>query len=512
MMALSASCGSDTTIGNHIPFLRPTLASNALTRVSAPTRTSVMIQVGRQAPPGADALSNYVIQSVWGDLEVLDAERVGDALLLTTAPQKLGVEYHLELDIDGLYVGEHFLAADTATFWASDLTTPEIDQLHITAERVAVGEHAVVYVEEGLEFASAEDLIDFFDSRVYPTETTLFNPAPDRDGNGRIVLLGLAGGNAFGGYFSSINAYPDEQSVAEWGRHSNEMEMLYLNADTADMNGEEIVAHEFSHLLYHESHDPSAEWGYQNEGMAECAVHAVTGSHKRALVHYQADPTYTIRDGLSLVDWTFGNYPQYAQAYVFWSYIASQLGGIDGYGTLFALDGNPDVVDAFLQAELGMNMSETQLHSLIASWVQAPSGPHGFGGMLHFEQTPNVATTSSLQLLPFSAVFLAPAEATLDYSGMQGQDIRFVGINAAGVVDFTAPFDVDGGVLVVQNTAQDFETPDAQSTGLSPLPEQEGGADDALRVDPNAWLHPPPVDPRHFDHLRAWQKRAGVLR
>lgn len=480
--------------------------------ISAPDRTSVRLDLSWLPPDGiAGEIERYTISGSHGDLEILDLEVDEDgSVWLTTSEQKLGVTYTIDFDAGFYRIVEPFPSADRVTLWAAAIGDPNVSQIEVTANRVAIGEHVVVYVEEGMEVGNVEHAIAFFDDQIFPIETSLFNDPPDRDGNDRILLLGVNGGSTFGGYFSVVNSVTDEEALEKWGRHSNEMEMLYINVSSGEIDAETIIAHEFAHLLYNESHDPNEDWAYHNEGLAECAVHAVNGSHPRALKHYQSDPTYTIRDGLSLVKWSYGNYPQYAQAYVFWSYVASQLGGIEGYGELFRVNGDPEDMEAFFGQELGMHFDEAQLNALIATWVQAPSGMRGFNSLLKLTNKPQHATTNALELSPFAGAFLVPDESTMTYPGVQGPDVVFAGINGEGVVDLEAPFDVEGGTLVVLNTDSQIDDPVPQPTGLLPYDETFETSPDLAERDPS-WLHPPPFDPRHMERTRAWQQRTGAL-
>ncbi len=478
--------------------------------VSAPDRYTIRLDLSWLPPDGiAGEIERYAITGSHGDLEILGLEIDDEnSVWLTTTEQKLGVTYTIDFDADSYRIVETFPSADRVTLWAAAIGDPNVSQIEVHAQRVAVGEHVVIYVEEGMQIGNVEEVIAFFDDKVFPIETSLFNDPPDRDDNDRILLLGVDGGAIFGGYFSVVNSVTDEEALEKWGRHSNEMEMLYINVSGGELDTETIVAHEFAHLLYNESHDPNEDWAYHNEGLAECAVHAVNGSHPRALKHYQSDPTYTIRDGLSLVKWSYGNYPQYAQAYVFWSYVASQLGGVDGFGELFSVNGDPEDMEAFFSQELGMEFDEAQLNALIATWVQAPSGVRGFNSLLALSNKPQQATTNTLELAPFAGAFLVPESGTMTYPGAQGPDVVFAGIDGNGVVDLEAPFDVEGGTLVVLNTSSQLQDPVAQPTGLLPY---DGAVDTpGMERDPG-WLHPPPFDPRHMERTRAWQQRTGAL-
>ncbi|MEZ4440433.1 MAG: hypothetical protein R3B72_15155 [Polyangiaceae bacterium] len=512
--------------GEPTPWQSASKPKSWETRLRAPDRTTLELVIaegteGREA--GLLDLSHYELAGPRAALAITDVEldEDGHTVWLTTEPQALGLEYRLRWSTPGddLQLERRCLAADQTHFWTTNLKSGELGESEIAAERVAVSEHAVLYAEFGTTVENADKALAFFDEQIFPAETELFGQAPDRDGNGRIVLLGTNAGAAYAGYFSVVNAHDDDTAMALWGRHSNEMEMLYINVSSGTLMTQTVVAHELTHLLYHEHHDTAPAWSYHNEGLAECAVRVVNGNNDGAVGHYFADPTYLIRNGLSLVDWQQGNYAQYAQAFLFWSYLAGQLGGVEGYGELFALDGSPTAVDAFLQERLGVGFGEAQLHALIASWVQAPSGTFSFNGVLDPPAKPKIATEASISLAPFAGVFLEPEVTEVDYSGDEGPNVTFAGINGFGEVDLEPPFDVADGVLIALNTSFDVTLP-AEALGMRP--GQREGRPDSGVIDPadhgyrhvgddvslEAGLqHPPPFDPRHLEQIRAWQRR-----
>jgi hypothetical protein len=297
----------------------------------------------------------------------------------------------------------------------------------------------------------------------------------------------------------------DEDALQQWGRHSNEMEMVYINVAPGFFDAEVVLAHEFQHLLYHERHGLSSEFPYHNEGLAECAVNAVNGFHPWALDYLVLDPQSQIAAGLSLIDWQYGNYDQYVLSYVFWSWIAGQLGGLSGYAELFHTSGHPSSIETFLQSELGIDFSTAQLRTLIASWIQAPSGLSGFNGLLTWPGAPPSWSGGSLALAPFAGTWIAPSSPSVDYPGTQGPNIVYAGVNGAGEVDLQAPFDVSGGVLVTLNTRFDLGDFTPEPIGLVPPAPQ---LSEVKARDPS-WRHPPPVHPSRFDELARWRSRTA---
>jgi hypothetical protein len=482
----------------------------------APTQYSFEVRFQEEPPPEALEASSYTATGKFGPVAIESAsyDPASRTLTLGTGKQKLGVEYTLTLSAAGAWNGlaATFYSADTARFWAHDLASGGFDQYQLTAARKDVGEHVVVYVAEGQSVNNAAVTVSFFDEKIYPIETELFHPAPDRDENGKIVLLGLDGKGAYGGYFSSLNAMSDAEALALWGLHSNETEMVYINVEGGSFDNEHVVAHEFAHLLYHEepAHHGNYYYAWHNEGLAECAVHAVNGDHPIAPWYYSYDPTGAIAAGTSLVHWEFGNYDQYVLSYLFLTYLASQTGGTAAYGTLFDLNGAPEAIDAHIQSELGIGFAEAHARSLVATWAQDVTGPYSYQGMVAFFGPPP-AGSGPVDLPPFAGAFRKPTSSPLLYPGNQGPDVIYFGINGLGAVASTEPFDTTGGALLIFNTSQEVFDPTPQPSGtvLTPLLAMADTAGVTLARS-LVRRHPPPLDPRRLEVVRRWQRAAGL--
>ena len=478
--------------------------------IAAPTETLVVVTLALAPDDSALETSRWTLDSPRGALAI-EAIALGDdgrSIELTTGEQKLGVTYSLRYDdVEGALEAE-VVAADTARFWVIDYGSPTFEQFEVVARREVVGTSAVIYVQQGEVMANAESIVEHFDEVVLPAETALFGEAPDRDDNGRVVLLGLDARGAYAGAFNPLDTHPEEESFATWGFHSNEHEMLYLNVETGSVPyAESVVPHELSHLLYQEIHHwTETYWPYHNEGLAECAVNAVNGSNPFALDFYVNDPFGDIAPGLSLVDWQDRNFSQYVQAFVFWSYLAGQLDGVESYATLMHQDADPTQLGMFLEDQLSISMPTAQLRMMLAAWAQQPDGEHSFNGVIALPSKPKTAGAPVVSLPPMTGAFLAPDATTFDPPAGKGPDVVFAGIDAAGVVDLSAPFDVAGGVVVVLNTETVGATTPAQPTGLMPF--------DVAADEPDrrgwAWLHAPPFNPHHLDAIRAWHARTRV--
>jgi hypothetical protein len=378
-----------------------------------------------------------------------------------------------------------------------------ITHFEVTARRVGIGEHVVLYATDDVEPLDVEETIQEFDEKIFPIETQLFRAMPDRDENGRVVILGLDGDGWYAGYFDWSNALTTAEAE-ELGYRSNEMEMLYVSIPDTEgyYDPADTIPHELNHLLYAEEHDLSFEWYWHVEGIAECAIHAVHGAYASGVHWYLNLPE--IGAGKSLVQWEDANFAQYVQAYMFWTYAASRLGGVEAYGDLFDLSGDPAAVGAFFQAELGQSFAEVQLDMLTAAWVQAPTGPHGFEGMIDFGAKPQTLPPSTgAELAPYTGVFFA-APGELAPVGA-GPDVRHRGVDAAAAIDDEAPFAAGGGVLVALNTLQDPASQQLQSAGSFPAvaPPAAPAANASARN--SAWRRPPPFNPHSRAAFERWR-------
>ncbi len=481
--------------------------------ISAPTQYSVAVVLNQNVGESyATDPQYYSFASSNGDLtiEEIAYDANTNTVTFTTSKQALGVTYTLTINrqtvgVDDIVVD--FLAADTALFYAEDFETGL--QYQLTAYRAGVGETCVLYVEEGQTMSDVEETVDAFDNQIYPIETATFTEPTDIDQNGRIVLLGLYGGEWYGGYFSAVNQFSDAETMDWWDLHSNEAEMIYINTIDETFYPVIIVPHEFAHLLYHVQHGLNEEyWAYHDEGLAECAVHAVFGANEYAVNYYLADINGIIAGGLSMVDWVYAQYENYVLAYLWWTYLASRLNGAGTYSDIFAFPtGNPTEANTFTETYLASDFNTVHFESLLASWVQAPTGPYGFAAMMSFPAAscPTVASgTSSLDLEPFGGAFFALAQSQVSYPGTQGANIVYAGIDADGNVDLDEPFDIAGGALVVYNRNFEYTSFPAEHSGPDIAAPKLTRGKHGAPISP-AWNDPPPFNPERPDLIRAWR-------
>ena len=273
---------------------------------------------------------------LWGAaLSVIAVATVIAALLaVLPAPAQaiIAGEAADEAPTDTTLTGETPEVGSTRTFWALDWSTQSYGLRFAKAEYV--GEHVVVYLEEGSELSdfSLNELGAAFDQVIYPTLTEAYGSEPDPgiDGESRIVILICDFRdpmNDIDGLFNSWDVDPDGSP------YSNHGEMFYLNVNALHAvagSAPAIAAHEFSHLLVYCQDvllDPSAgalpESSWLDEGFSTYAEH-LCGYDQRVnswLRSFADDPD------LDLTRWE-GYRANYGASYSFMTYLAEREGPV----------------------------------------------------------------------------------------------------------------------------------------------------------------------------------------
>lgn len=501
-----------------------TFADVTLLGASAPDDTHVVLSFDGepQSDMSLPQLSLHV-ESDFGDLAVSKAAWDSSAytLTLTTGRQKLGVQYQVSIGSAGSTTGllqASFLSADTKVFWATDFDDPNMDDMQVPAHRIFVGEHTVAYSMDGYQFDGAEAASLEFDTLIYPLLTEAFLQPLDFDGNGRIVLL-YTDSDDYGGYFSPVNQWSNLFAMMG-GAKSNEMEILYISGWMGAGYFGQVTPHEFQHLLYYCRHQmkDNVHWDYHDEGLAESAVRLVYGNNDMASMYYQYDPQSLISMGLSMVNWQWGLYENYAIAYVFWAWVAGQLGGPEAFKLIFDIEyGGPEQVSEFLQEHLGLDLHEAVLAMMAAVRLQAPDGLHSFNGMISLDPNggPRLpAGTPSVQLEPFGGIFVPVAEAEVEEPGGKGPNVQFGGIAQAGGFDTATPFETTAGWLVAYNGNWNYWDWTPESTGTLPQAVAPQPVVQRAKLYPGdahaaatsaAWDSPPPRNPFRPEQWREWR-------
>lgn len=125
--------------------------------------------------------------------------------------------------------------------------------------------------------ANVDDIVEHFSNTtanfpnqgIYDVNVATFGAPPDIDGDHKIIILILdIYQQNVGGYFTSLNEYPDGTTT---GRRSNEAEMYYMDYSALNnpVSSRGLQAHEFQHMI-HFNHDLD-EITFINEGLSMTA-------------------------------------------------------------------------------------------------------------------------------------------------------------------------------------------------------------------------------------------------
>jgi len=222
-------------------------------------------------------------------------------------------------------------------FWAWDLSVQPPASRHVESLCVAVTDHAYVFVEKALVethfgpevtatvVKAFEEACPRFDNRgILDVEYEVFGTPPDALDNDEKVYIFYShiasyGMQGFDGYFNAFNQLPEEVAWANYKQHSNEVEMLYMNAtgstpaDSTYMLS--VLSHEFLHLIHHNYDQEEVSW--VDEGIAEAAMtvcgYFTDGAH---LARYCSKPETQLIKG----------YASYGAVLLFGTYVYEQFG------------------------------------------------------------------------------------------------------------------------------------------------------------------------------------------
>ena len=219
-------------------------------------------------------------------------------------------------------MGERTVAA--TPYALGDTQTFQLDDKVLTAQLMGVTEHFYFWMEEGLDWDSAEiqAVADQVENDLLPPLLAfLAVPWPvGIDNDPHVTILHLASTDPEDelGFFDSMHQYP--RTIVDV---SNEQEMIFMNMRALRLGGELYLAtllHELEHLLHWLLDANEAVW--LDEGLAQLTeLHA--GFHTAGADDYLQEPA------TALNAWEYDEdaiYAHYAAAYLFMTYFWEQLG------------------------------------------------------------------------------------------------------------------------------------------------------------------------------------------
>ncbi len=234
-------------------------------------------------------------------------------------------------------------------------------------------------------------------------------------------------------------------------------------------------------------------------------------------MYYEWDYENKLRNGMSLVNWNYADFANYAQAYMFWTYVAGQLtGDVDGFAKIFNLNSaDPKQVDKYFMKELDLGFTEVHLNSLIAKHLFEEDGLYSYNGLLKdgpIEVNFVSSSKKSVNLEPFTGVYFSTGASEFNYPDDAGDNIKYVAINSENDPVFEPPFDASGGMLIAYNAnLENYADWEAENSGEIPqtstvlTPYSTDISVCFYGVIPT-WRNPPPLRPDDTTSFEKWLK------
>ena len=318
-----------------------------------------------------------------------------------------------------------------ATFWVivgGSLT----NQQQTTATLQASSTHGLLYVDNAdlasMSSAQAASVLQTWEAQIYSTDTSVFgspqNPY-NSNGQGQITILithlvqGPLSGGTILGYFSPCDLYPDSTALSACGIHSNQADIIYLDANLNDALLKGDMAHECQHLINSSQHvfvfGSAAETSWIDEGLAMLAEDLVgygyqAGSSSNTVGVAQA--FLAAPSAISLWDFR-STVANYGAAWLFFRYLADRFGNqIAGRLVQTAQTGSTNVETQTGEAS-GQILSEEAMAVLNTTFNLGLSSPYTYTSI-------NAATLGT------TPAFTSPGSATLNSGGY-----RFYGFNSS---------------------------------------------------------------------------------
>lgn len=203
-----------------------------------------------------------------------EAEELKNTLETVSYPQRDLIEITTRLSDPGQTIPKvardvawGFEIGDKHEFWIEDKNTQE--KSLETASLIYKTSHAYFFVEEGIDLDESQlmSLADRFEKQIYPEIRNFFGEewSPGIDNDPRlIILIADIGVN----YQNSMDEY--SKLVTSF---SNEMEIIYIGADSVASGDDCMFAHEFQHLI--QWHVDSNEETWMVEGFSEIACRII---------------------------------------------------------------------------------------------------------------------------------------------------------------------------------------------------------------------------------------------
>ncbi len=304
---------------------------------------------------------------------------------------------------------------DQRIFWTWDFSVmpPDFNQTPSTCR--AKGDNGYVWVEdtqwnvnifesnvqgvfEAWENATPADSVDP-NKGIFEIVTDSFGPVPDiLDGDPRVHILFYDiesfMGTSFDGFFNAFDQMTEAQAQGQ-GQHSNECEIVYLDADGMHspdhpyMLG--VLAHEFQHMIHWLADNNETTW--VNEGCSQLAWYLCGYGTDGWETYFANHPNNDLLD--------FDVSGSYGQVFLFFLYMYQQFGGIDSIRTVAAdsANGFEGIISGFDTMGYTFDTQQVVRDWCVANQVDDPTLDRGQYGYMGYDP-PTFKLTSTFDTYP----------------------------------------------------------------------------------------------------------------
>ncbi|MFC2094436.1 T9SS type A sorting domain-containing protein [Bacteroidota bacterium] len=293
---------------------------------------------------------------------------------------------------------------DTLQFWSTAYIdwqpNPPVEQRMINAVCEVIGEQCYFFIDTEVNNQPTpqqiESLVSIYDTSFMPNLTQLYGPVPDEFDNDPKIFILIIPNEGWIGYFDPAHQMADSIVWQIWGKHSNQKEIIYLSNDVFIFGADNVLAHEFGHML-HWGRDHSPEppgnpvkyWedAWIDEGFANFApVYLIEDVTVPNIYDNQA--FFAFQPDLSLINFVGG--ASYNQAKLWMTFMYEHYGEGNYIGTLIndQANGIAGVVNTLGALGYLQSFNDTFEQWIIANYLDNETYLNGKYGYFHYNFPP----------------------------------------------------------------------------------------------------------------------------
>jgi hypothetical protein len=323
-----------------------------------------------------------------------------------------------------------FELGDQHQFWTYNWNTGKFSQ--ISAQLVYATPHMYTFVQDDLNLNEDElfRLIDHFETSTYPTNRRIFGSEwiPGVDNDPHLVILFTRGIGS--SYQISIDEYSRQVHP-----NSNEMEIIYIDAEGAWEGDHCMLAHEFQHVIQW-AIDPSEEtWLNEGFSVMACQLNGLFPEGEDMMLSYLAhQPDIQLNSWSGEADQVLADF---SASYLFLAYFVNRFGE-EALQTLVAdqANGLKSIDRALESLHVDLDADKVFADWVVANYLNDPEvedGQYGYSTRFQSPFKPTIKLESNE--MPYEAQ-AEVAQYGADYISLTGEgdyELEFNGSRQVGI-------------------------------------------------------------------------------